>query len=281
MATPAANGNYSLAALCWACDSGFQTIAGSADDNRALTASANGGTAGGPAADVAMSDFMVDGVAAPGSVSLASSTGSATYSMSFSNAESRFSERIKVSEVNASGSANDGPFSWNESTSLLSIQGGSGEGINDFDAVINHSNLSSSTLGVQFTTRFEDHYNTTATNYGSVLTTNLIIPGGGGGRGGRGGGEGGGGRSDIRLKENIIKVGKSQSNIPIYEFNYIGESERYQGAMAQDLLNMNRGDAVILTNKGYFNVLYNRIDVEFKKIEDSADKKETNPIVTI
>jgi|GEM_PF-3307607 len=277
MATPAANGNYSLAALCWACDAGFQTIAGSADDNRALTASANGGTAGGAAANVAMSDFTIDGVTAPGSVSLASSSGTATFSMGFTNPESRFDARIKVSEVNASGSSNDGPFTWSESSSALSIQGGSGEGINDFNALISYSNSNQGAIGVQFTTRFEDHYNTTATNYGSVLTTNMTIPGtSGGGRGGEPGG-----RSDIRLKENIIKTGKSQSNIPIYEFNYIGESERYQGAMAQDLLNMNRGDAVILTNKGYFNVLYNRIDVEFKKIEDSSDKKETNLIATI
>lgn len=281
MATPAANGNYSLAALCWACDSGFQTIAGSANDNRALTADANGGTAGGAAANVRMSDFMIDGVTAPGGVSFATNSGTHTFSMGFTNAESRFTERIKVSEVNASGTSNDGPFTWSESTSLLSIQGGSGEGINDFDALISYSNTTGSALGTQFTTRFEDHYNTTATNYGSVLTTNLTIAGSGGGRGGGGGGEAPGGRSDIRLKENITKIGKSQSNIPIYEFNYIGESERYQGAMAQDLLNMNRGDAVILTNKGYFNVLYDRIDVEFKKIENSADKKETNPIATI
>ena len=70
------------------------------------------------------------------------------------------------------------------------------------------------------------------------------------------------------------------------EFNYkntlgLDYTSRFRGIMAQDLLNMNRGDAVILTNKGYFNVLYDRIDVEFKKIENSADKKETNPIATI
>ena len=68
MATPSANGNYSLAALCWACDSGFGAYTGSANDNRALGASANGGTAGGSLADVAMSDFMIDGFSAPGNI---------------------------------------------------------------------------------------------------------------------------------------------------------------------------------------------------------------------
>ena len=71
--------------------------------------------------------------------------------------------------------------------------------------------------------------------------------------------------SDIKLKENIIEIGKSKSNIPIYEFNYIGESERYQGAMAQDLLNMNRKDAVKIHINGNYIVDYSKIDVEFKR----------------
>ena len=79
--------------------------------------------------------------------------------------------------------------------------------------------------------------------------------------------QGGNSKSDIRLKENINLIGYSKLNIPIYEFNYIGKSKRYQGTMAQDLLNMNLGDAVILDKDGYYNVLYNKIDVEFKQLE--------------
>ena len=78
---------------------------------------------------------------------------------------------------------------------------------------------------------------------------------------------GGASKSDIRLKENINLIGYSKLNIPIYEFNYIGKSKRYQGTMAQDLLNMNLHDAVILDKDGYYNVLYNKIDVEFKQLE--------------
>ena len=72
--------------------------------------------------------------------------------------------------------------------------------------------------------------------------------------------------SDINLKWNIIKVGKSLSGIPIYEFSYIGESVRYIGTMAQDLLRMGRADAVSVMDNGYYAVDYNKIDIEFGEI---------------
>ena len=72
--------------------------------------------------------------------------------------------------------------------------------------------------------------------------------------------------SDIRLKENIIYVGKSKSKIPIYTFNYIGRKERYIGTMAQDLIKLGRTDAVKLNNNGYYSVYYNKIDIAFNII---------------
>ena len=42
--------------------------------------------------------------------------------------------------------------------------------------------------------------------------------------------------SDMKLKENIIKVGNSPSGINVYEWNYIGKSQRYRGVLAQELL---------------------------------------------
>ena len=71
--------------------------------------------------------------------------------------------------------------------------------------------------------------------------------------------------SDIRAKEKIERTGKSPSGIPIYEFNYIGGSNRYSGAMAQDLLEMNI-DAVSLGDDGYYRVNYNNIDVDMRQI---------------
>jgi hypothetical protein len=79
---------------------------------------------------------------------------------------------------------------------------------------------------------------------------------------GFGGGIFGGGMwSDIRLKENIKRTGESLSGIPIYEFNYIGGSARYSGAMAQDLLNTN---SVSMHESGFYMVDYDSIDVDMK-----------------
>jgi len=71
--------------------------------------------------------------------------------------------------------------------------------------------------------------------------------------------------SDIRMKENISQTGTSPSGIPIYEFNYIGDSNRYSGAMAQDLLEMNI-DAVSVGKDGYYRINYNNIDVDMHLI---------------
>ena len=71
--------------------------------------------------------------------------------------------------------------------------------------------------------------------------------------------------SDIRLKENIERTGSSPSGIPIYEFNYINDSDRYSGAMAQDLLDSNP-EAVSLDTSGYYMVNYNSIDVDMHLI---------------
>ena len=73
--------------------------------------------------------------------------------------------------------------------------------------------------------------------------------------------------SDIRLKENITKTGVSKSGIPTYEFNYIGCTEKYSGAMAQDLLAI-QPDAVSLDASGYYKVNYNDIDVDMHLINN-------------
>lgn len=73
--------------------------------------------------------------------------------------------------------------------------------------------------------------------------------------------------SDVRLKENIQRIGTSKSGIPMYEFNYLGQSERYQGVMAQDLVDMKKDNAVYKDNKGFYSVDYSEIDVEFKQLE--------------
>ena len=73
--------------------------------------------------------------------------------------------------------------------------------------------------------------------------------------------------SDIKLKENIEEVGKSQAGIPIYHFEYKDKKHgegRFEGVMAQDLLKSNP-DAVIQKDD-YLTVDYSKIDVNFKRI---------------
>ena len=73
-----------------------------------------------------------------------------------------------------------------------------------------------------------------------------------------------GGVSDIRLKEDIEKIGVSKSGIPIYTFKYKGGDKTWSGTMAQDLIKMGRKDAVVTMDNGYYGVRYDMIDVDMK-----------------
>ena len=70
--------------------------------------------------------------------------------------------------------------------------------------------------------------------------------------------------SDKALKENISLVGKSESNINIYEFEYIDKKYgdgRYRGVMAKEV-----PQASFEHEDGYLWVDYNKIDVDFERI---------------
>ena len=72
--------------------------------------------------------------------------------------------------------------------------------------------------------------------------------------------------SDVELKENIVRKGRSKRGFPIYEFNYKHEpNQRYQGVMGQDLLEL-LPEAVREGDNGYLEVNYALVDVEFKKV---------------
>jgi hypothetical protein len=74
------------------------------------------------------------------------------------------------------------------------------------------------------------------------------------------------GLSDRNAKENIEKVGLSPSGIPIYKFNYKGNTNTWKGVMAQDLLKIGREDAVVELDNGYYGVCYGMIDVDMEII---------------
>ena len=67
--------------------------------------------------------------------------------------------------------------------------------------------------------------------------------------------------SDIRLKTNIEFIGKSPSNINIYSFSYIGNPTKYVGVIAHEV-----PWASEKHSSGYLMVDYNKLDVEFKRL---------------
>jgi len=73
--------------------------------------------------------------------------------------------------------------------------------------------------------------------------------------------------SDSRLKKNIIRVGKSPSGIPIYEFEYKNKvrfgSGTYRGVLAEHTPKK----AVVLHENGYKMVDYGMLDVAFEEIK--------------
>jgi len=66
--------------------------------------------------------------------------------------------------------------------------------------------------------------------------------------------------SDIKLKENINKVGSSASGIDIYEFNFKSNPQRYRGVIAQEV------PEVTKEINGIKYVDYSKIDVDFEVI---------------
>jgi len=82
---------------------------------------------------------------------------------------------------------------------------------------------------------------------------------------GRGGGFGGGGGrfSDIRLKEDIVPVGRLDNGIGVYRFRYRGNDHTtYVGVMAQEVRTI-APDAVSRGRDGYLRVDYDKLGLEF------------------
>lgn len=73
-------------------------------------------------------------------------------------------------------------------------------------------------------------------------------------------------KSDIQYKENINLIGVSNLGLNIYQFNYKNEEGLYQGVIAQELIGTKYEDSLSLNFDGLYEVDYNKIDVEFKKL---------------
>jgi hypothetical protein len=75
------------------------------------------------------------------------------------------------------------------------------------------------------------------------------------------------GSSDIRLKQNIERVGfDERTQLPIYEFEYKATpGERFRGVMAHEV-EVNFPDAVITRADGYKAVFYERLGMQMVKV---------------
>ncbi len=71
--------------------------------------------------------------------------------------------------------------------------------------------------------------------------------------------------SDVRLKDNIKKIGKSIDGYNIYKFRYNNSTQEYIGVMAQEVLSKNP-KAVAKINNDTYMVDYSQIDVEFREV---------------
>ena len=71
--------------------------------------------------------------------------------------------------------------------------------------------------------------------------------------------------SDIRLKEDVQRVGTTVFGLPLYHFKYIGAPETYEGVMAQDVLQVMPG-AVSLGADGYYRVNYGALGTSMRQV---------------
>jgi hypothetical protein len=71
--------------------------------------------------------------------------------------------------------------------------------------------------------------------------------------------------SDVRLKENVVRIGTTRHGLPFYTFNYLGRPERYAGVMAQDVLSV-MPEAVKVADDGFYRVDYRRLRIRMLRL---------------
>jgi hypothetical protein len=71
--------------------------------------------------------------------------------------------------------------------------------------------------------------------------------------------------SDLRLKENVIRIGTTRHGLPFYTFSYVGKPERYAGVIAQDVLSI-MPEAVSIADDGFYRVDYQRLQIRMLRL---------------
>lgn len=75
--------------------------------------------------------------------------------------------------------------------------------------------------------------------------------------------------SDVRVKENIVRVGTAPNGLGLYEFNYRGDKARWRGVMAQEIP-MWMSDAVSVDPDGMMRVRYDKLGMAMERVDAAA-----------
>jgi hypothetical protein len=71
--------------------------------------------------------------------------------------------------------------------------------------------------------------------------------------------------SDVRLKEDVQRIGTTVFGLPLYRFKYVGRSETHEGVMAQDVLDV-MPSAVSRGEDGYYRVNYSALGTSMRRV---------------
>ena len=93
-----------------------------------------------------------------------------------------------------------------------------------------------------------------------------------------GGGRGGGRRSDVRLKHDIVLLGRLDNGLGLYRFGYNGSSTIYVGVLAQEVQRV-MPQAVARGRDGYLIVHYERLGLKFESYDQWIKSGAQLPIV--
>ena len=72
-------------------------------------------------------------------------------------------------------------------------------------------------------------------------------------------------RSDIRLKEDVRRVGSTVFGLSLYQFRYRGKPETYEGVMAHEVLQV-MPRAVSVAADGFYRVNYDALGINMRRV---------------
>lgn len=75
--------------------------------------------------------------------------------------------------------------------------------------------------------------------------------------------------SDVRVKENIVPVGRAPNGLSLYEFSYRGDRARWRGVMAQEIP-LAMSNAVSIDPDGMMRVRYDKLGMAMERVDAVA-----------